>query len=773
MKHIFEIARPFFLTISVLYLGACGGDSTNNDPPPNTNPVVPPPVIVTGQFILNLPVSGLRYETKTHSGLTNALGEFTFQEGEVIRFYIGSFLLASVNAKDTMTPFDLAKTFEPKTPAQAYDLVSFYPTISFPARHAINIAILLLTLDQDNNPANGIVIAPEVHDWFTNNKPTFSLRDRLPNDFVQKDFFNLVAKLNKTGFWATPLVIWSPGAAMQQMMNRLQPQLLLISKLTHVTLDDNNDGVPNYIGDQTYNANGQLLTLEIDRFGDGVLEENESHEYDANGNRTLDIYRTGTTVYRTNAYTHNASTLDILTETFSNNLLNYRTSHTFDSNYQKLKYELYKDNVFIERVYNDLAQRKVIIEDDNNGLQSGGIVKKHTYTYDENNNLLRYESDTDGDGPGTITYATYRTYDANSNEIKYEEDIDGDGPGTITNANYHTYDANNNETFYEVDGDGDGPGTITYRRESSYDGFGRIVRKEVDGNGDATGGINYIHTYVYDSNGNEILFENDTSGNGSIDSSYVRTFSSTSKILREEYYQSGRLSTLTTYAYDRDDNLIRQAYDINGDGTLEKLEIYSYDDQGRRTMSAIDSDGVGPSQMIRQFYDIEGNVVRHETDSNGESAGGVTRRAYTTYNSHNQILKYEIDKDGDGPQGIGYRDTYVYNANNDLVDVVRDYDGDETSAIGYHRTLEYDTFGNVTRVETDSDGDGAVNGVDLRTYSVFSLNWVNEMPSSPDFCPVEVVPSTIPKVDPENPLHSLCRVYRLQLDQTPPGFPAF
>ena len=69
-------------------LAACGGggSSDNPDTDPETN--TPSGTVLTGRFI-DSPVKGLMYQTPTRSGLTNALGEFAYLEGESVTFYLG------------------------------------------------------------------------------------------------------------------------------------------------------------------------------------------------------------------------------------------------------------------------------------------------------------------------------------------------------------------------------------------------------------------------------------------------------------------------------------------------------------------------------------------------------------------------------------------------------------------------------------------------------------------------------------------------------------
>ncbi|OWY41114.1 hypothetical protein CEK28_02255 [Xenophilus sp. AP218F] len=100
----------------------------------------PTPAPLTGVFI-DSAVAGLDYETPTLAGRTTANGEFRYRAGETVAFRIGKLELGSALAGRTLTPLSLTGA----------------PGAADP--RALRIAQLLLTLDSDDDPANGIQIA--------------------------------------------------------------------------------------------------------------------------------------------------------------------------------------------------------------------------------------------------------------------------------------------------------------------------------------------------------------------------------------------------------------------------------------------------------------------------------------------------------------------------------------------------------------------------------------------------------------------------------------
>jgi len=98
-------------------------------------------------FFIDSPVEGLEYRTSSWSGFTDEQGGFYYQQGEQITFSIGDVVLGRTAAKPIITPVDLGGS---------------PPTTS--NRKVVNISRLLLSLDQDGDPTNGITISRSIHD---------------------------------------------------------------------------------------------------------------------------------------------------------------------------------------------------------------------------------------------------------------------------------------------------------------------------------------------------------------------------------------------------------------------------------------------------------------------------------------------------------------------------------------------------------------------------------------------------------------------------------
>ncbi len=117
-------------------LSACGG---GGDGAASTAVPTSGATASTGIFV-DSPVSGISYTTATQSGKTSVKGEFLYLPGENVTFSIGSIQLPAVLASAMVTPLDIAQS-----PDINHQVVS-------------NILVLLQSLDEDGNPANGISI---------------------------------------------------------------------------------------------------------------------------------------------------------------------------------------------------------------------------------------------------------------------------------------------------------------------------------------------------------------------------------------------------------------------------------------------------------------------------------------------------------------------------------------------------------------------------------------------------------------------------------------
>lgn len=144
-----------FAAVAALAAGCGGGNdepAAVAGPPPAPAPApapaptpAPPPPNATGRFI-DSEVIGLNYDCAGNTGVTNSLGQFQYVTGQSCTFAIGGVTLGSGTGAALMYPVSLVTGAQPGVDNDAVS----------------DIARLLLSLDDDANPANGIVITPAV-----------------------------------------------------------------------------------------------------------------------------------------------------------------------------------------------------------------------------------------------------------------------------------------------------------------------------------------------------------------------------------------------------------------------------------------------------------------------------------------------------------------------------------------------------------------------------------------------------------------------------------
>jgi len=102
---------------------------------------------MTGVFY-DSPVSGLEYETRTTSGITNEKGEFNYRDGDTVTFSVAGLVLGTAIGKARVTPADLVIEY-------ARDIRKLkLPKVT-------NLAKFIQSLDNDANLDNGISITDE------------------------------------------------------------------------------------------------------------------------------------------------------------------------------------------------------------------------------------------------------------------------------------------------------------------------------------------------------------------------------------------------------------------------------------------------------------------------------------------------------------------------------------------------------------------------------------------------------------------------------------
>ncbi len=147
--HIYALLLVFISLFLVACGGGGGGSGVNTSSPVSTEQ--------QGQFVDSL-VFGLRYKTPTTSGTTNAQGQFSYRNGETIRFYVGDVFIGEALGQAIITPVELVSGAVDENNVQVQ-----------------NIAMFLQSIDEDGDESNGITITASATTATSGQSVDFSL----------------------------------------------------------------------------------------------------------------------------------------------------------------------------------------------------------------------------------------------------------------------------------------------------------------------------------------------------------------------------------------------------------------------------------------------------------------------------------------------------------------------------------------------------------------------------------------------------------------------
>ena len=192
------------------------------------NPITPQPPTstessttepLTGVF-LDSAVTRLGYSTASQAGFTDEQGRFSYRSGETITFSIGDIQLPEVTAQQVVTPADL------------------YPGGAVNHRGVVNVSRLLQTLDIDNDPSNGILLADWVND----------IKSAEPLDFESVNFSESANNLLSAYGGSSRSLVAGAEAISHLAITMTSfglPVKLIDEEQVLVLLDTNTNGIPN------------------------------------------------------------------------------------------------------------------------------------------------------------------------------------------------------------------------------------------------------------------------------------------------------------------------------------------------------------------------------------------------------------------------------------------------------------------------------------------------------------------------------------------------
>jgi len=485
------------MILTTTLLAACnggGGDGGDKKDEKDKSPDT-----LTGIFI-DSPVAGLKYKTKTQSGLTNEFGEFEYVDGESVTFSLGGTELGITLGASEVTPFSLFGLSPLNTEFEINESLSGNEVNSYD--RAVNIATLLQTFDIDDDPDNGIDLGSS-HSALKTYK--ISLHTKARNFENQTDFTHA-----KTALGTTTNTTF--GTAIRHMYTSLGIQVK--SSLTSTFISTQNRRQLETVSFE-YDADGNITEERTDSDNNGEIDTLKIFSYDDNRNVTRITNSKSGTTETLNYDDQNNLTSRIIAPDSGNNT---RESYIYTNN-KLARFELdLEDNGSIEKIthyfYNsngDMTHYQV----DNNG--DGIINSVANYTY-VNNILSAYSEDSNNDDAPNIQILY--TVNDDGNKIAQTNELALDG--SVISTSSFTYDNQDNPLRFAQDRDMNG--STDYAELYTYDNNNQRTQyqRDTDGNGS----WDFVAQYVYDINGNRIKMIEDSDGNGIVDKIWTGEYQS-------------------------------------------------------------------------------------------------------------------------------------------------------------------------------------------------------------------------------------------------------
>lgn len=255
--------------------------------------------------------------------------------------------------------------------------------------------------------------------------------------------------------------------------------------------------------------------------------------------------------------------------------------------------------------------------------QTDALGQTTTYTYDGPTRTLTAKSPS----LGIVTTTSWNRYgqtvsitDGRGNTTAYAYDTDGQLKSTTPAAGGATGTAYDNAG--RVLRSTDARGTVT---EYVYDAANRVLSSTLDG---GTGGLNLKTQYEYDALGRTVKV---TAPDGTVSLSEFDQEGNLLAVTRD--HGTGKLNLKTTYTYDAQGNAVTV---VEGSDAATKTTQYVYDAAGRRTKEIVDPNGA-LKLTTTYAYDRNSNVIERV-----DAGLGKTRYVYDAAGQ----LRFTIDAVG-------------------------------------------------------------------------------------------------------------------------------
>jgi hypothetical protein len=518
---------PLRQLVVMLFAGALVACGSGGDPGGNGTPAEASGTLMAGG------AQGVHYSTPTRSGSTDANGAFKYLPGETVSFSIGSIQLGSAPGAASITTFTLAGGTPPTTELALRRELDRARRMATPFVRAVNIQWLMLALDADHDPANGLDLR---NAETVLSGATIDLGDRLI------PFGSRLMKLAPGLTIAVP-----PWKAVAEAYRGSGVTVAVHARTANRSTPVGFPQVINY--STTYGADGVRTASGTDYGDDGTPEATLAWTYDSLGRqKTQSLHMDpASSPYATNSdltYQFDARGA----RTGYNATVDDKADGTIDSvlqiSYQNDNYgfptvvgtqQFAGDGTTLvarseERAVFDARHNQTVEAFDNDANADGVYDSRwmQTISVDASDRYMGTEREEDLDGDGAIDMRSVSTidYSGPSGTIVTETENDDNADGVIDSRSRFTarYDSDGFllSQVFEQDDNADGTPEYISRDEISYDPEHRIVTLESprDDNGDGVIDWSSHNTYTYDSAGNRLTSQFALYNDGSPDPVY-------------------------------------------------------------------------------------------------------------------------------------------------------------------------------------------------------------------------------------------------------------
>ena len=340
---------------------------------------------------------------------------------------------------------------------------------------------------------------------------------------------------------------------------------------------------------------------------------------------------------------------------------------------------------------------------DDDGLSASANFRVHVPVFTR---LLKTEC---SDFTDTLIRKRIYSYDLHGNMTKGLYDDDGDG--SVDRGVFNTYNEDNLLSVSDEDSDGDG--TADYRTTNRYTADGLLsailVDADIDGETDSASYRYYRsspHGYAPRGETNyypATRIEYDHDGDGRIDVISSYTYDEAGNIIRmeDDADADGLPDYIITRTYDESSILLHETRDYDGDGIAESVTTGSH--TGSRSQLSFDPDNDGIIDMTSlTIWDDSGNPLSVKTDRDNDNVWD--KEIVYTYDENGRLLTYSSDRDADG--NIDSIRTYTYDDTGKRLTYIYDSAGDGIPDL--IETSAYDDGGNLILFSRKVIGDGII-----------------------------------------------------------------